>query len=1445
LVGDIQKPLFEQAWQQAVERHPVLRTAFVWEGLNEPLQIVNREVKLPWIYQDWRGLCSVEQEERLEVFLEADRKQGFQLDQVPLMRCALIQVAEHTFQFVWTHHHLLLDGWSLAILLQEIFDFYEAFRRSEQLTRERPRPYRDYIAWLKKAGGDAAAFWKKRLQGFLAPTPFGVDRTSGDPTLQETVYDLRETQLSWETTAALQSLAQRRHLTLSTLVQGAWALLLSRYSGDDDVVFGVTVSGRPPGLPGVGAMVGLFINTIPVRVQVSTETSLLSWLEQLQAQQVECEPYIYSPLVDIQGWSDVPRRLPLFESLVIFENYPVDTSLQKKPGSLAVSQVRVFDRTNYPLTVVASTGPELNLQIAYACSRFEADTIERMLKHLQNLLEGMAAHPENSLQELTLLTAFERQLLLTWNQTQRAYRAEACIHTLFEEQVEKTPEALAVVSDPYCLSYSELNRRANQLAHYLRQHGIGAESLVGLCVERSPDMMIGLLGILKAGAAYVPLDPAYPQERLGFMLEDAGLSFLITQQPFLAKLSENGASQLTTLPLLCLDSEAEVLATACSENPILKTTGHNVAYVIYTSGSTGLPKGVMIEHSSLVNYTEAAVEAYGLESRDRVLQFASLSFDASAEEIFPTLVCGGTLLLHDDATLDAGSTFSRGCEEQGVTVLNLPTAYWNEWVIALQQGVPFPSPVRLVIIGGERALPKKLAAWNTHVGRHVRLVNTYGPTEGTIVATHFDASQDRDWDTRREIPLGRPVANVQAVVMDPNRQLCPVGVPGELYLAGKGLARGYLNRPELTAEKFIHCQLGELRGKRLYRTGDRVRILPDGNLEFLGRADNQVKLNGHRIELGEIEAVLTQHASVSQTVVTLREDVPGDKRLAAYIVANGASPFRIEELRRFLRRTLPDYMMPSVFVRVEALPVTPHGKVNRLALPIPESSERELDVAFVGPRTPVEEVLARIWAELLGKDKVSILDNFIALGGHSLQALKVISRVREAFSVQLPVRCLYESPTVAGMAQAIELAYRDGTFDALATHPPIDLQEEAVLDPTIQAETAPSVYVAEPDSIFLTGATGFLGVYLLHDLLQKTGADIYCLIRSTDVAESKRKIQRQMETHSLWNESLSSRIIPVPGDLSLPLLGLSEQQFRHMATQIDVIYHSGAWVNFIHPYRLLKTANVLGTQEVLRLAFQTKSKPVHYISTLSVFASPAYSKVKVFRESDPLDDSVGLEDGYTQSKWVMEKLMMKARDRGLPVCIYRPGRLTGHSKTGVANTDDLLCRLIKGCIQLGMAPSLDLTVDMTPVDYVSQAIVHLSRQKESFNKVFHLSNPHPLPLTVLIHWVRTEGYPLEPVSYDKWLAELKRDAEHSEENALYPLLHLFSEMMTSEIKSETEPSFDDQNTRHGLDGSNIVCPPVDSELLSTYFSYFRSCGFLTAPQRGIEGVFKKEIGRRL
>lgn len=1012
LQGELDIPAFERAWQRVLNRHTALRAIFVWENRDRPLQVVRQNVTLSLMQHDWRALPPAEQSQRFDEFLDDDRRCGFKLSEAPLMRLTLIRLADSFYQLIWTYHHLLLDGWSLPLLLKEVAFFYEAFRCGEDRQLQPSRPFRDYITWLKRQdAAKAETFWRRTLKGFTAPTPLGGNGHVAAPSNQEKKFKQQEIKLSIETTQTLQALARQNQMTLNTLVQGAWALLLSRYSGESDVLFGAIVSGRPAELAGVESMVGLFINTLPVRAQISPQEKLLPWLKKLQGDQFDIRQYEYSALVEVQGWSEMPRGLPLFESILVFSNYPEISLLEESGASFKMGDLRAIERTHYPLTAFGIPGRQLKLWIIYDPERFDDAAIVRRLEHWANLLTGMAANPAGRLAELSLLAPAEkRQLLIEWNDTQRDYPKARCFHELFAAQVQRMPDAIAVVFDDRQLTYRELDQRANQLAHHLQKMGVGPDVLVGISLERSLDMIIALLGVLKAGGAYVPLDPAFPQERLIYMLQEAQVAVLLTTQLTMSDLPLS----IENCKPICLDTQWSDIAKESNVAPPSDVSAENLAYVIYTSGSTGKPKGVMIPQRALVNFLFSMQREPGIQSNDVLFSVTTLSFDIAGLEFYLPLLAGARVVLVSREVLRDAAKLMPQIQLAGTTVMQATPATWRMLLEAGWEGYR-----QLKILAGGETLPVEVAAKLCE--RSASLWNMYGPTETTIWSTTTCLAANDP------ITIGRPIANTQLYITDQLMQPVAIGIAGELYIGGDGVARGYLKRPDLTAEKFIPNPFFQLRSEvspprpspstRLYNTGDAAKYQANGNVEFLGRNDFQVKIRGFRIELGDIEAALAQHPGVKQNVVIARQDVPGDQRLSAYIVAHPAAAPAIEELRFFLLNKLPDYMVPSAFVFLENFPLTPNGKVNRRALPAPDQQRQNLETAFVAPRTEIERMIAAIWREVLRTEQVGLHDNFFDLGGHSLLMTQVYGKILQAFRRDIAMVELFRFPTVSAMAK--------------------------------------------------------------------------------------------------------------------------------------------------------------------------------------------------------------------------------------------------------------------------------------------------------------------------------------------------------------------------------------------------------------------------------------------
>ncbi|HEV7589423.1 MAG TPA: amino acid adenylation domain-containing protein, partial [Longimicrobium sp.] len=999
LAGPLDPAAFEAAWRWAVARHPALRTGFVSEGMSRPMQVVHPRAELPWAALDWRGLPADEVDERREALLAEDRARGFDLAAPPLVRLTLARLAEEEHTLLWTLHHLVLDGWSHTQVLREVLARYAAARADTAYDPPAPRPYRDYVAWLRARDAAAdEAFWRAALEGVREPTPLGIDSAAPGSADGQGVNTLR---LSPEVSTGLRERARALRVTQNTLFQGAWALVLSRYAGVDDVLFGATTAGRPESLAGAGEMVGLFVNTLPVRAMVSPQAELGAWLTALQARQAAAREHEHAALVDVQGWTEVPRGRPLYESVLAFESFPRVEGAGAETGGLSVGRLSGISRTGYPLTLVVHPGDEAVLRCYHERGRIPDGAAGRVLGHLATVLAAFAAAPaETRLGEIEILTAGERETLLRWGTGAEGLAEAKSIPELLAVQVAARPDAVAAEFADGAMTYRELDARANRVARRLAALGVRPGDHVGLAAGQTCAMVAALAGILRAGAAAVPLDPEYPAERLAFMLADTEARALVTR---------GGALDGIASPTPVLDLERDTAAIDAEDpSPVDASGPESIAYVIYTSGSTGRPKGVRVPHRAIVR-TVVGTDHAEFGPGTRTAQQANLSFDASVWEIWGALLNGGTVVgIERDLLLSAD--YPAALRKRRITDLFITAQLFNRHVRETPDAF---ATVGTVLAGGEALDPAAMRAC-LEGGPPRRLLNGYGPTECTVfAATHVIDAVAAD---ARGIPIGRPIAATTCRVLDERGAPVPAGVAGELCIGGGRVAVGYLRRPELTAEKFVPDPFAPGPDARMYRTGDRVRWNEGGTIEFLGRLDGQVKVRGFRVELGEIGSVLRDDARVADAAAVVREDVPGERRLVAYVVAREGESVDAAALRQALAVRLPEYMLPSAIVVLDALPLNRNGKVDRQALPAPEAPSTEGEA--VAPRDVVEALLAELWADVLGAAP-GVHVSFFEAGGHSLQAMQLATRIRQALRVELPLRALFEAPTVAGLAARV------------------------------------------------------------------------------------------------------------------------------------------------------------------------------------------------------------------------------------------------------------------------------------------------------------------------------------------------------------------------------------------------------------------------------------------
>ncbi len=1021
LIGSFNVNVFRRVIEEIVARHESLRTTFTAID-GKPMQVISTTVKVEVPLIDISDLPEGEREAKVLELARQEARTGFNLEKGPLFRAKIIRVAPQDHVVLITMHHIISDGWSVGILVNEITTLYAAFIQG----KPSPLPeleiqYADYAEWQREfLKGEPLQkqleYWKNQLAG--APDVLELPTDRPRPPVYTNVGSSESMTISAELTRQLETLSRKEGVTMFMLLVAAFKVLLHRYSRQDDICVGTPVANRRQ--EELEKIIGLFINTLVLRTDLSNNPTFRELLQRVKNVTLEAYAHQDIPFEMIVDSLQLDRDMshtPLFQVMFILQNAPVKA--HALPG-VQLQQINVdMGTSTFDLTFsISQSSQGMSVSVEYNTDLFDASTIKRMLAHYHTLLQSVVANPDERIGMLNILPEEERQKVLwEWNQTEEPRPEDLCVHHLFEYRALENPDAPAVAHLGRYLSYAELNQKANQLAHYLIRAGVQPEVKVGICMDKSLEMIVAVLGVMKAGGAYVPIDPAYPQERIAYMLEDSGVPILLTSAEVRASLPEFSGN------IIAMDAEWEEISGEADNNPAIPMMPDNLVYMIYTSGTTGKAKGTMITHRSLVNAYFGWEKVFGLRnSKHAHLQMANFSFDVFSGDFVRALCSGGKLVLVPrEYLLDAPRLYQLMLQEK-ITIAEFVPAVLRNLIQHLEDIDQKLDFMRVLIAGSDVWYVNEYQKFLNFIGPNTRLLNTFGLTEATIDSSYFEA-KDLNLPQERLVPIGVPFPNTRIYILDEFLNPVPIGVPGEVCVGGLNLARGYHNRPELTAEKFVANPYGG-NGERLYRTGDLARFLPDGNIEFLGRIDHQVKIRGFRIELGEVETALTKHPGVKEGVVIVREDAPGDKRLVGYVVPHEPDNFSVNQLRQFLLEKLPDYMVPSAFVVLEQLPLTPNGKIDRKALPKPDRVVREEDESFVPPRNDLEEKIASVWQEVLGVEQVSVLDNFFLIGGHSLLATQLVSRLREVCQVEVPLRKVFETPTVAGLAAYIESAQR-------------------------------------------------------------------------------------------------------------------------------------------------------------------------------------------------------------------------------------------------------------------------------------------------------------------------------------------------------------------------------------------------------------------------------------
>lgn len=1427
--GPLDVATLRRALHTVIERHDALRACFE----DEQMTIVSAEHAGSWQVLDTIpiGLTAQTTLSEETPLLRELIERPFDLSRPPLLRAYLLCESDTRNRLLIVIHHIIFDGWSTDVFTSDLSAFYNGFRHSRAFSlTPLSASYSDYSAWqyanlTDERRAQDIAFWRDHLKGasLLTNLPFDRPRPA-----RPTTHGARHSfSLPNNIVDQIRHFARDYGTTPFVVFFAAFFCVLHRYSGDDDLVIGTVFAGRPAAR--YENVIGFFVNTLPIHVDFSGNPTFQSVVQQLNAH-----------ILCAQDHAELP-----FDQIL---RNGIDALERSGTNALAVSFVfqndgfrtLALDGTTSTIDEIHNGAAKFDIEVQliedgagvrgwfeYASDLFEPATIAQLADHFVTVLCGGIAAPFTNVRALPLVHGSERSRLIeALNDTSASFPITPLVHGLFEAQAAATPDAPAVVFEGRSVTYGDLNRWANQVARRLQRLGVQRDSLVAVVMERSIELVVALLGTLKAGGAYVPIDPDYPADRREFMLIDCEASIAITQPQFRNELSGTAPNAI------CIDSSFTEFCSEATHNLDITVHPGHLAYMIYTSGSTGQPKGAMNTHAGILNRLLWMQNTFPLDPSDSVLQKTPYSFDVSVWEFFWPLMIGARLVVSRPGGHRDTRYLARLIGSERVTTMHFVPSMLRLFLD--EPGVErYTASLRQVFCSGEELTADLQERFFDRI--NTTLYNLYGPTEAAIDVTYWECKR-RD---SGPVPIGRPIANIQTYILDEELEPVPLGAVGELYLAGIGIGRGYHRRPSLTAGRFVPNPFSDKPGERLYRTGDLARYRRDGNIVFLGRTDNQIKLNGLRIELGEIECVLRACPYVSDTVVFAVNAAREEHRIEAAVVQSEASAAAHESLttvlRTHLRQRLPDYMVPSAFHYVDKIPLTPNGKVDRTALLV-QAVHLHAPAATTPPQTETERQVVSLWTQVLGTTTAKLDDDFFESGGHSFLATKLVMAIRESMQVELPIRALFEARTIRGVARVVD-ALRAQPTAIYEDSQELNLESEADLPPDIRVVSAPSTPTGEMQRALLTGSTGFLGAFLLHELLEQTNATIFCVVRCTDHTHGMCRIREALTKYGIQRSDLLERVIAVPGDISQPRLGLSSSQFEQLAQDVDAIYHNAAWVNFIEPYDRLKGPNVASTTEVLRLATHSRTKPIYYISSSSVYGTIGYfTGKKTLREDDDISLGLGyLFGGYVKSKWVAERMIWNAHSRGIPISVFRCALVLGHSHTGIANTIDFPSRLIKGSIQLGGFYTLKNKFDnFVPVDFASRAIVYLSRQPASNGKAFHVVNPHHVAYGDFWRLVAATGYPMMELDFATWTERLLKHAHRSDQNALFPLLPLFIEKLPPTNLTIVElfqnvPIYSVDNLESGLMGSGISCPKIDEHLVGTWMDFYVRSGFLEAP----------------
>lgn len=1380
-----------EAVRRVATRHEVLRTTLQLRG-GVLTQVVSETAKFAFQVRRYNS------RQELEALATELARTRLDLTAGPVLSvvCAVRNDGAET-SIVCNIHHAASDAASAAVFLTELFACYDEAVAGESSEDGRDRPqYADFAEWQQLRGSSPTLLnhWERKLAAETPALDLPLDRPR--PAKRTFAGDVLPFTMPAPLVRELEALGESQGVSLFMIAHAAYALLMSRYSGQKSVVVGTPVSLRDPAES--HHLIGYLVNMVVLCHRLDDTATVQDLLHTTRSEVGEAMRHKWVPFEKVVERVR-PRRSggysPLIQTMLVLT--PPGSAYVERAGRRIRIERDLGHGAKYDISLVLQPGDdgELSAAFEYDTDLFDADTVRRMGERFVHVLREFTRRPDAPLGKLDLLSSAERRAIIERDDRVAQRKKPGLVSELLEDRVAAAPDAIAVEVGTESVTYRELNARANRLAHALRSRGVGVGHRVGLCLPRSVDAVVALLGTVKAGAAYVPVDSSYPQERITDVFTDAGVRLVVT-------------TANTELP----NQVERLVPTGLSSWPdhdlgSVKQPTDDI-YMMYTSGSTGRPKGVVIHDETIANLVEVQHEISPIGAVGRTLQYMSLSFDVSVMEILGTLCAGGTLVLVPEDIRKDLHALAEFLRDNDVNRVYLPyVALQGLAAIAVDADIRLPSLREVASVGEQLAVSPQI---RTFFARHpdARLLNMYGPSE-THLATWQEVTGDpENWPETPGIGVGIP--GLRLLVLDRRGAVVPSGVPGELWIGGPLLSPGYHRRESETAFRFRPDPLHP--GDALYRTGDLVRQTPDGGLRYLGRVDDQIKIRGYRVEPAEVEAAIDALELVEAAAVTAVDIAPGDRRLVAF-VAGG--PADAGSVRRALTGVLPDHMVPAHIVRLSRLPVSPTGKVDRKALRAGFTLSETVESRTEPPSTPMEQAVARHWADLLGHEGIGRHDDFFAVGGHSLMATELVYRLRREHQVDLPLRLLLEDPTLTGMAARLTEVTRTGAAAPLSTP---DLRAQVTLPNDFAVHGTP-VPDDEVTDVLLTGATGFLGAFMLRDLLTTTNWRVHCLVRADDADHGWRRILDTARGYGIEQALDPTRVIAVPGDLTAKDLGVADVDA--LADTVQVVFHAAAHINFVLPYASVQATNVAGTLRLVEFATRNRVKPLHHMSTIAVF-SPTEPDGVLTEESVPSAPE-GLGIGYTQTKWVAERIVAAARERGLPATVYRIGRISGDSTTGACQADDFLWRQVQSFIQLGAAPPGDtMTTDLLPVDFVARAVVRLSREPAARDRTLHLFHPTGADFDTVYEGIRACGYPVRVVPTEQWWTLLEESAAAPGGNALAAALPLFREGAL-ELGDNT---YRNESTETLLRRLGLPFPAVDPAAVSRLIRFFQQAGGL-------------------